>query len=97
MEKIINRPNRYLSNDFVKMLKEATCVWEVLKEVPSIPMTDVEEHPLGSFRKPLGEKWKGDLLREFVEQIEHLYHHFAHDKPDVIGQKVVDSFAFLES
>lgn len=123
-KKIINRPNRYLRNDFVKKLREAICVWEVLKEVPSIPMTSseerpprpsreelgeeelkerpsetmtsVEEHPLRPFREALGEDWKGDLLREFVEQVEHLHQHFAHDKPDVIGQKVVESFAFLE-
>ena len=94
--KIINRPNRYLSNKFVDMLGRAECVWDVLKEVPSIVITDVEQHPYQRFRAALSEKWKGELLREFVEQMEHVHDHFAHDRPHVIGQKLVESFAFLQ-
>jgi DNA helicase II / ATP-dependent DNA helicase PcrA len=96
IKKIINRPNRYLSNDFIKKLDNATAVWDVLKQVPTILMADVAEHQYGLFRSALGEKWKGDLLREFVDHIEHLHHHFGHDKPHVVGQKVVDTIAFIQ-
>lgn len=94
--KIINRPNRYLSNAFVSMLGQAESGWEVLREVPTILVSDINQHPYGPFRAALSEKWKGDLLRDFVDQMEHLHNHFAHDKPHVIGQKVVESFAFIQ-
>ena len=96
VSKIINRPNRYVSNAFVSSLVEADFVWEVLQKVPTIKTSDIDDHHYGKFRAQLSEKWKGDLLAEFVEQMEHIHQRFAHELPHVIGQKLVNTFAFLQ-
>ena len=35
-------------------------------------------------------------MQKFVDQIEHLHHHYAHDKPHVIAHKLVNSIAFIQ-
>lgn len=98
-EAIINKPNRYLTNKFVKVLSRSKSPYEFLqkclqkKKPDEGKQHDEVEHSHQS--KPVQEVWRNKHLADFMRQVDAVSKGFKELKPADAIDRIVSEFVFV--
>jgi len=73
--RVLNKPNRYLRNEFLKLLQQWSNPFQLLGDLVKTAKTGVDESnptELIQLRAALGEKWREDHLSKFLKDVREL-------------------------